>query len=119
MKRDYDVQIEQLRAQLQIANVRFSHIYVKQAEAIAETYVRLLPLLDAVEDYAHVQSADEIEMNRKIEALNSASTTFFTFYRKVKIYIPKPTVKRLTDFTNLILDIARKYNRYEMIMEPQ
>ena len=65
LKCEYDIQIEQLKAQLQIANVRFSHIYVKQAEAIAATYEKLLPLLDAVEDYAHIPSSYEDTINKK------------------------------------------------------
>ena len=114
LKRDYDVQIEQLKAQLQIANVRFSHIYAKQAEAIAATYEKLLPLVDAVEDYTKlIQSSDENDINKRIGALNSASNTFFVFYRRVKIYIPKPTAKRLTDFVNVVLNIARKHSMLE------
>jgi hypothetical protein len=114
LKRNYDVQIEQLRAQLQIANVRFSHIYVKQAEAIAATYKQLLPLVDAVEDYTKlIQTSEGSDVSKRINALNAASSNFFAFYRNVKIYIPEPTAKRLMDFVNTVIYIARKHSMLE------
>ena len=36
LKRDYDVQIEHLKGQLQIDNVRFSHIFIKTEECISK-----------------------------------------------------------------------------------
>lgn len=42
LKRDYDVQIEKLKAQLQIANVRLSHIFAKQAEAMVVAHFEFI-----------------------------------------------------------------------------
>ena len=106
-----------LNAQLQIANVRFSHIFSKQAEVIVQTYQNLLPLLDATEDYtALIQSSDTKEINVKLKALNLASDNFFAFYRPNKIYLPKTTVQMLTKFLDIIVSIIRKHTMLESMI---
>jgi phage host-nuclease inhibitor protein Gam len=114
LKRDYDIQIANLNAQLQIAHVRFSQIFSKQADTIAQIYQNLLPLLDATEDYtALIQSSETKEINAKLATLNQASNTFFLFYRPNKIYLPRSTAQKLTAFLDTIVSIIRKHTMLE------
>jgi hypothetical protein len=110
VKHEYEIKEANLKAELQIANLRFQHIFSKQADAIVQTYQNLLPLLDVAEDYTGlIQSSETKEINAKLQALNLASSNLFTFYRPNKIYIPKATAKRLTLFLDTISSIITKH----------
>ena len=56
VKHEYETKEANLKAEPQIANLRFQHTFSKQADAIVQTYRNLLPLLDATEDYTAMTS---------------------------------------------------------------
>ena len=103
LKRDYDVQIVQLKAQLQIANVRFSHIFVKQAEVIVATHEKLIPLLDAT--YKYIEAAQNQNVEIKAERglrLQDLRNEFHTFFRINRIYLPNDSAKLVHNFINTL-----------------
>jgi hypothetical protein len=97
LKRDYDVQIEQLRAQLQIAaterNVRFSKIFDRIAETIAETYEKLADLKDAIDvmQCSNPQSGQNQAHQEALANVRTKLAEFRDFFVRNKIYIPNPT----------------------------
>jgi len=58
LKRDYDVQIEKLRSELQVASAersfRFSHVFEHTAKVIVTTYQKLLELQTAVNNFTQL-----------------------------------------------------------------
>lgn len=98
-------------------NFRFSHVFVKTEETIADIYRKLLAVLDASEDATNLLPPPTPEQNvQRIQKLQIASDNFYEAYRPNKIYIPKKTAKRIQEFYYQISDIVRKHLRAEMIV---
>ncbi len=111
LKRDYDVQIANLNAQSQIANVRFSHIFVKQAESIATTYEKMLPLLEATRTYVRVlPSPDTKAIQEKFKILDEFRTDFEIYFQLVRIYIPPATASLVDKFFVRLYRLANLKN---------
>jgi hypothetical protein len=109
IKHEYDKELETYRAELQIAHLRFTHVFDKTAENIAVIYEKLFTLLDATEDY----TTD----TKTIDKLKSAAQDFYSFYRIKKIYLPKTTRTKIQALTDSLILIARKQERISILMK--
>jgi len=100
LKGQSDLEIEQLKSRLNIAaaqqQVRFSRLYEKRAEVIAEVYASLNTFLGAVSEYTAIFEPAGIppreeRAKRAVDALNS----YMVLYRDRKIFIPRQTTIKL------------------------
>jgi hypothetical protein len=107
IKHEYDKELETHRAELQIANLRFTRVFDKTADNIAVIYEKLLTLLDATEDYTTDIKA--------IDKLKLAAEDFYSFYRIKKIYLPKATRTKIQTLTDSLILIARKQERISIL----
>jgi hypothetical protein len=118
LKRDYDVQIEKLRAQLQIANVRFAHIFVKQAEVIAQLHAKVVPLLNGAKVYITVlqrtpfNSPERKEPTVKLDALRS---DYYSYFLNNIIYFDEDTAKLIRQVYHKITAWAERNSMHDSL----
>jgi hypothetical protein len=104
LKRDYDVQVEQLRAQLQIdaaeRNLRFSRVFARTAETIVTTYQKIVELKDAVTSSTMLfEGLDETQKKELAKHVNERWKEFESYYKQNKIYIPNSTAEKIREFS--------------------
>ena len=87
LQRDYDVQLERLRADLAERQLRSSHVYEKTADAIENIYAKLNEVKKEAIKYSHIPDSDQDEDR----AFASAISRFHDYYQQKKIYLPKDT----------------------------
>jgi hypothetical protein len=120
VKHEYEIKEANLKADLAIQNLRFQHIFQKQADAILQTYTDLLPLVYATEDLTKLMnSSEKDEVLARIQTLNEASSTFYKAYLPNRIFMPDETKQRLSDFLLTIEAIIRKHNMLESMIALQ
>ena len=103
LKSQSDVSIERLKSQLQIAaterNVRYSKIFERTAETVAETYKRLLAFHDAVASYTNpVTWEGEPTKVEKRKVVGDRYVEFLDYYRPNCLFLPKETEGRINEF---------------------
>ncbi len=103
LKSQSDVSIERLKSQLQVTaaerNVRYSKIFERTAETVAETYKRLLAFHDAVASYTSpVEWQGEPTKAEKRKIAGDRYKEFLDFYRPNCLFLPKETERRIDEF---------------------
>lgn len=93
LKRNYDVQLEKLKAELAQQHSRFSHVFEDTAATIVTNYQKLLALKDAYDNYTQMLEPASREENIKV--LREKAADFFKFYQPNKIFIPKDTSAKI------------------------
>jgi hypothetical protein len=103
LKAESEISIERLKYQLQLTasekNIKLTRVFEHQAEAIAETYSKLVAVISALEDYTAPmefegtppKSARRIVVGDKMKA-------FLEYYKPRRIYFPKLTQLNLDAF---------------------
>jgi hypothetical protein len=103
LKSQSDVSIERLKSQLQVTaaerNVRYSKIFERTAETVAETYKRLLAFHDAVAAYTSIieYQGDPSKAERRKTA-GEKYKEFLDYYRPNCLFLPKETENRIDEF---------------------
>ena len=103
LKSQADVSIERLKSQLQVTaaerNVRYSKIFERTAETVAETYKRLLAFHDAVASYTSpMEWQGEPTKAEKRKIAGGRYKEFLDYYRPNCLYLPKETERRIDEF---------------------
>jgi hypothetical protein len=110
LKRDYDVQVEKLKAELARQHLRFSLVFERTEQIIADTYRKLLALKNASDDYTRQKNPD----STKRESLKSIYWTrveeFQTHYYPNKIYIPKDTMLQIEAFLKMSIAATLQFS---------
>jgi hypothetical protein len=103
LKSQTEIEIEQLKSQLQIAaaerNIRYTKIFERTAEATAETYSKLLALLGAFEHYTMAWENENTppKADRR-QVVSKRLEEFFGYYRPNRLFLPKETVIKIEEF---------------------
>lgn len=101
-------------------NIKLTAIFQKQAEVIAETYAKLLPVLDTAEDFTMLLKEDDKQkMVDEIQAFNQKVKVFFQYYRPNKIYLPRPTSIQVNELLNTIGRLVGYHYRSETLSSIQ
>jgi hypothetical protein len=109
LKAENEISIEKLKAQLQITNVRFSHIFVKQAEVIAITFEKIIPLIDKTNSYIEaVHNSDQTAKEERGIKLRELRIEFHNYFRTNRIYITNDTAKLVHKFLNANVSYVNK-----------
>ncbi|WP_397452548.1 hypothetical protein [Pseudomonas sp. NA-150] len=114
LKAQSEIEIEKLRAQLNITatehEVRFSRLHEKRAEVLAETYSLLRELLATLSNYVKLfESAGDIPKAQRRDATVDALNNFRNFYAKRLVFIPKETAKKLETLDRNFIKIYNEF----------
>lgn len=114
LKANTQVEVEQLKAQLQIFinehEVRYTQLYEKRAEIIAETYSRLKHVHASLGDYVSIFEMGGIpsrEERRRIAT--DAHDAFRSYYSGKLIFFPKKTAELLE---KIDIDCVQSFNEF-------
>ena len=95
LKRDYEVQIERLKADLAERHLRFSTVFQKTTDAIAETYQNLLELQLATTRFVGTSNDNPSEKANCNSVMQHRSETFTNSWKRNRIFIPPNTSKKV------------------------
>ncbi len=114
LKSQSDVSIERLKSQLQVTaaerNVRYSKIFERTAETVAETYKRLLAFQDAVASYTHPMTWEgEPSKAEKRKVAGNKYREFLDYYRPNCLFLPKETERRIDEFHPKLHSMALEF----------
>ena len=103
LKSQSDVSIERLKSQLQVTaaerNVRYSKIFERTAETVAETYKKLLAFHDAVAAYTSpIEWQGDPPKAERRKIVGEKYKEFLDYYRPNCLFLPKETEKRIDEF---------------------
>jgi hypothetical protein len=103
LKSQSDISIERLKSQLQVTaaerNFRYSKIFERTAETVAETYKRLLVFHDAVASYTSpMEWQGEPTKAEKRKTAGDRYKEFLDYYRPNCLFLPKETERRIDEF---------------------
>jgi uncharacterized protein YaaR (DUF327 family) len=115
LKSQTDIAIVRLKADLEIAamerNVRFSKIFERMAETIAETYKRLVALKELAGSCTEL--LDSPLKAERMEAYRQAVNDFLNFIRPNTIYIPAETSKKVATFFNTLRESVVRFSQVD------
>lgn len=119
LKAQSDVEIESLKARLQIASVeheaKFSRLQERRAEAIAETYGKLKALISAITDYTKAfEPAGDVPREKRREIAVNSHRDFNAYYTKHLIFFPRKTAD---DLEALNLELVRAFNKFAVFVD--
>ncbi len=129
IKHEYDEKLETLKIQLNAQNsielekmksklyessiehqIKFSKLHDIRAEVIAETYSLLYNLYHAIANYTTKMEFGQTESReRRWELANEAYNTFYKYYQKKVIYLPKETVLNIRIFDTKLEESLRDF----------
>lgn len=100
LKADTQVEVEQLKAQLQIINkeheVRYTRLHEKRAEIISESYTRLKNVHASLGNYVSIfEIAGGSSREERRQIATDAHDAFKNYYSTKLIFFPKKTAKML------------------------
>ncbi|WP_437990515.1 hypothetical protein [Sorangium sp. So ce145] len=107
--------IERLKADLQVAaaerQLRFKHIYDREAEAIAETYENLSDLRSKVVAYVSIMETSAMgTRTERRDAVNAAMSKFTSRFRLHRLYLPRPMADAVHSFVRALSRKAIDFN---------
>ena len=108
LKRDYDLQIEKLKAGLAQQHFRFSHIFESTAKTIVAVYQKLLALKNAYENYT--QMLEPLSREKNLLEVREKADDFLTFYQPNKIFIPKDTSVKIDKLYQALSTATRQFS---------
>lgn len=95
LKRDYDVQIERLKADLALRSIQFNRVFERTADTIIDCHKKLVELWKLQNNRMSATAELQEECRRLFRA---KSTEFWEFFLPNKIFLPKKTVASITVF---------------------
>jgi hypothetical protein len=106
LKRIADVELESVRSYLAIQaaerNIRFSRVFEKVAEVMANIYRILVEINDAAMDHSSYLGKDEKHHEDAVKRFQEKRNEFFQYYEPNQIYIPKQTRESIRVFVNTL-----------------
>ena len=88
LKREYDVQVEKLKAELAQQQFRFSHVFEKTAETMIEIYAKLLKLQSAVKVFDRSSRGATLEqINNYSMTVDEERKSFYEYFMPRKIFL--------------------------------
>jgi hypothetical protein len=113
LKSQSDIEITKLKADLEIAanerNVRLTQTFDEMASVIAETYKRLVAMMDASTHYSQLIGTDFEEQQRRLKFYQEKSDDFILYFRPRKIYLPSATAEKVRLFSFTVNSATRKF----------
>ena len=108
LKSESEIAIEKFKSELQVAaaerNFRFSHVFQRTADVIAEIYRILIELRGAVESYTdavEVRSAPG-DLEVESEKFNKYAQEFSNYFNPNRIYIPRKAAEKVWLFATTL-----------------
>lgn len=103
LKAESEISVEKLKSQLQVAaaerSIKLTKVFEQQADAIAETYSKLVTMITTVEEYTSVveyENTPSKAIRRK--KVGEKMTEFYDYYKPRRIYLPKETQSSIDAF---------------------
>ena len=114
LKCEADAQLEHLKSELQIAaaerNVRYSRIFERTAEVIAEIYSKLLQFHAAVLHYTSpVEFPTDGPKEARRKTVVEKHDAFLDSFRPNRLFLPKHTANQINDFANRLSSLSRNF----------
>lgn len=107
LKRDYDFQVERLKAELAQQNFRFSHVFENTAAAIETIYQKLVVLKQASDSYVAICA--QYPKDSSYMLFHSKAMDFMEYFSKNKIYFPKPTATQIDIYFHILKEVTGNY----------
>jgi hypothetical protein len=107
----YDKRLEKFKSEMTERSIKFSTVFERQAEVIAETYSKIVAGVMAVESYTQSHLSEETEaFQEDIRAtVTKKFQEFSEYYRPRKLYFPIETQKMIDSFIKRIGDVTTEY----------
>jgi hypothetical protein len=129
LKAQADVSIERLKSELATSaaqrNVRFSRVFERTAETIAETYARLWAFYDAVGDYTSIVQSDDNPQADRRKVATEKYNQFAEYYFPRRLFFQKDTTVKIENcFRSLdhtmrrfMVEVERKGAKFDTALE--
>lgn len=124
LKSESDKELLQLTKDLELKaseqNIKLTTLFQKQADVIAEVYTKLLPVLDAAEDFTKL--LDDSDKQKKMDGIyvfNQKAKAFFEYYTTNKIYLPRETRDQINTLVGTIGRVVGYHYRSESLSRMQ
>ena len=119
-----ELAITQLRAQLELKaserNIKLTTVFEDQAKVIVTLYGKLLPMLDAAEDYTMlIKDSDQQNRIDKLKTFAERCNDYFDYFRPNRIYLPQTTSKQANELTGTLVKLVNKYHMTEKLLKLQ
>jgi hypothetical protein len=111
LKGEYDQRLENLKAELAQQSFRYSHVFERTANTIAELYRLLLDLSNAVKDYTDIirGGGDPLEKQRRGQKVHDTYQSFSKEFEPKKIFLPKQTSDRIKGYLGTLHRLIFNY----------
>ena len=114
LKSESECAIERLRSQLQVAaaerNVRYTRIFERTAETVAETYAKLVALGDAVAAYTRpLELASDPPQSARRKMVWARYMESFDYFRPRRIFLPTETADQIERFHQTLRSAVYKF----------
>lgn len=114
LQRAHDLELESLRNDLRLRSIeheiRFRSIHEKQAEVIAETYLRLYNVYSSVCSYVkEIEHSSEPSKAQKFKMTENAYTEFRQFVYPRLLYLPNATAQLVKELGNQLAGITNEF----------
>lgn len=111
IKSEADISIEQLKSQLQIAaaerNIRYSRVFERTAETVAEAYEKLIALNDAIADYTKpFEFESDPPKSERRKVVSERYQESLKFFRPRRIYLKMETADQVEKFHNQLYKVV-------------
>ena len=118
LKAEHDIELEKLRADLQIAaserQIRYQTLHEKVAETVAQTYALLQKLYGTVGTYVNdVGWSSDPSDDELRQMIGGAIKEFRDYYRPRRIYLPQELAKQVDEFERNLASITRRHTRIQ------
>jgi hypothetical protein len=110
LKSESDRELMQLTKDLELKaterSIKLARVFEHQADTIANTYEKLLWLLNLVQDYSELtEKLEEPTKKEKLAEVQTAFKDFQNFYLPKKIYLPSGTALKIKDVSIALADL--------------
>lgn len=119
LEADAQVEIEQLKAQLQIMNkeheVRYTRLHEKRAEIISETYARLKKVHTSLKNYVSIfEIAGGLPREERRHIATDTYDDFKNYYSTKLIFLPKGTAELLEKIDR---ECVQSFNEFLLLVD--
>ncbi len=124
LKAKSDVEIEKLRSQLHVTatehTIKYSRLYEKRAEIIAETYSTLKALLDALNEYVKpFETSGDPPREDRYKTLVEAHKSFYRAYSSKLIFFPKSVADKLNTINKECVKAGNSFRYFVDVKDKQ
>jgi len=116
LQAESEISILKLTKQLEIAASEHSIKLTKVFEVIAETYAKLLLVLDKAEDFTMLMShSTKEDLGQSGKIFKAAVNDFYGFFNPNKIFLPKSTAVTINKICSTAFLVCKKYGIAEKL----